>query len=98
MSTARLWPLCTNVARRLRSYALGILALVMLGWAFIMYEAGGPAILSILEVRDVVEWNSETESGAILHITATTTDAAANNMTLREWVDQLMEWFPPRVD
>jgi hypothetical protein len=72
----------------------------MLIWAAVMLESRVYMTISTRQEQSMVEWDHETESGAILHVTATAADAANQvpPLTLREWVTQLMEWFPPRVE
>lgn len=98
MSASRLVDSLSRVRESLKPYALGLTLLVVLaGTALVVGSVGARRSVYIAEDPAVVEWDHRTEAGAILHITATAAQAAANNMTLREWVNQLLEWFPPIV-
>ena len=88
------------VKSTLRTCAVGLTCLVLLLWIF--SDFGRPAssrhtTIQLSEEVSMVEWDHQTASGGILHVTATAAQAAENNMTLREWVNQLLEWFPPIV-
>lgn len=101
MSTSEARELFASMAKRLNAHFPGLAVLALI-WAAVMLEsspiAAGPAgggTLSIVEDEPVVEWDHRTASGAILHVTASIDDAISRNMTLPEWVAQLLEWFPP---